>query len=150
MALQGGYRFAVPMGELFPAGCYAVSVQQAEDFDERTGRRTPSKDKITGELVWTVTVFDSDPQARERQVRVKITGAQMPQLPEEVLPGLHPVAFTGLTVTPYVNDGTAGRRARMAYSVRASGMHAVAKAPAGSASGRAGGQAHTAEEGKAA
>ncbi len=142
MALQGGHRFAVSMGEVFPFGVYAMAVQQAEDFDEKTGRRSPSKDKLTGELVWTVTVIDRDPEARDKQVKIKVTGAHMPSLPGEVAPGtdLHPVDFTGLTVTPYVNDGN-GRRARLALSLRASGMYAQGKAPTGSISGRGGGLA---------
>ncbi len=78
MALMGGHRFAVSMGEVFPHGCYAMSVQQAEDFDEKSGRRSPSKDKISGELVWAVTVIDRDPEARDKQVKIKVTGAHMP------------------------------------------------------------------------
>ena len=74
MALQGGHRFAVSMGDVFPDGVYAMSVEQAQDYDEKSGRRTPSKDKQTGEWVWTVTVIDRDPEAREKQVKVKVTG----------------------------------------------------------------------------
>ena len=75
MALQGGHRFAVSMADVFPYGVYAMSVEQAQDYDEKSGRRTPSKDKQTGELVWTVTVIDRDPEAREKQVKVKVSGA---------------------------------------------------------------------------
>jgi hypothetical protein len=52
------------------------------------------------------------------------------------------VDFTGLTVTPYVSEG-AGGRARLAYSIRATGMYAQGKAPAGSTTvmGRSGGLA---------
>src|SRR4051795_9274932 len=143
MALRGGYRFAVAMGDVFPDGCYAMSVEQAQDYDEKSGRRTPSKDKQTGELVWTVTVIDRDPLAREKQVKVKVTAPYQPVLPGEIAPGtgLHAVDFTGLTITPYVNEGRAGGRARMAYSIRATGLHAQGKAPAGSTTGRSGGQA---------
>lgn len=137
MALMGGHRFRVSMGEAFPHGCYAMGVVQTEDFDERTGRRSPARDKVTGELVWTVTVIDRDPETRDKQVRVKVSAPVLPMLPGEIMPGtgLHPVEFTGLTVTPYVNDGT-GRRARLAFSLRATGMAAQGKAPTGHRSGQ--------------
>ena len=95
-----------------------------------------------------MTVIDRDPLAREKQVKVKVTAPYQPVLPGEIAPGtgLHAVDFTGLTITPYVNEGRAGGRARMAYSIRATGLYAQGKAPAGSASavggpGRSGGQA---------
>src|SRR4051812_33382789 len=145
MALLGGYRFPVAMGDVFPDGVYAMSVEQAQDFDEKSGRRTPSKDKQTGEWVWTVTVIDRDPLAREKQVKVKVTAPVQPLLPGEIAPGtgLHAAEFTGLTITPYINEGGAGGRPRMAYSIRATGMYAPGKAPAGSATvtGRSGGLA---------
>ncbi len=160
MALTAGHRFAVSMAEVFPFGCYAMGVQQAEDFEEKTGRRSPSKDKATGDLVWSVTVIDRDPEARDKQVKVKVSGPYMPVLPGEVAPGsgLHPVEFVGLTVTPYVPEVAVGRRARLALSFRATDMVAQGKAPTGSATqtGRSGGQAsHAATvspagEGKAA
>ena len=145
MALLGGYRFPVAMGDVFPDGVYAMSVEQAQDFDEKSGRRTPSKDKQTGEWVWTVTVIDRDPLAREKQVKVKVTAPMQPMLPGEIAPGtgLHAVDFDGLTITPYVNEGRG--RARLAYSIRATGLYAQGKAPAGSTTptGRSGGQAPT-------
>src|SRR3954469_1334503 len=148
MALQGGHRFAVSMGDVFPDGVYAMSVEQAQDYDEKSGRRTPSKDKQTGEWVWTVTVIDRDraEQVREKQVKVKVSAPVMPMLPGEIAPGsgLHPVDFTGLTITPYVVEarGSMGR-ARLQYSIRATGMYAQGKAPADSATpmGRSPGQA---------
>ena len=152
MALPGGHRFAVSMSELYPFGCYAMDVAQAEDYDERTSRRTPSKDKASGELVWTVTVIDRDPEAREKQVKVKVSGPFMPVLPGEIAPGsgLHPVDFIGLTVTPYVPEVAPGRRARIAWSYRATGMVAQGKAPTGSATstGRSGGPASHAAPGQ--
>ena len=156
MALQGGHRFAVSMADVFPHGVYAMSVEQAMDYDEKSGRRTPAKDKQSGELVWTVTVIDRDPEAREKQVKVKVTGPVQPVLPGEIMPGsgLHAVDFTDLTITPYVSEGRGGGRARLAYSLRASGVYAQGKAPAGTAQSRVGGQASGAapgaHEGKAA
>ena len=143
MALQGGHRSPVSMADVFPFGCYAMSVEQAMDYDEKSGRRTPSKDKQTGELVWAVTVIDRDPEAREKQVKVKVTGPVQPVLPGEIAPGtgLHAVDFDGLTVTAYVSEGRGGGRARLAYSFRATGVYAQGKAPAGTAPGRVGGLA---------
>jgi hypothetical protein len=48
VALPSGYRFPVLMSDLFDHGCYAMGVEQAQDYDEKSGRRTPSKDKQTG------------------------------------------------------------------------------------------------------
>src|SRR3954452_21537267 len=146
-----GHRFPVSMADVFPHGVYAMSVEQAQDYDEKSGRRSPSKDKHTGELVWTVTVIDRDPEAREEQGKVKVTAPVQPVLSGEIMPGsgLHAVEFTDLTITPYVNEGRAGGRPRMAYSLRATDMHAQGKDPTGSTSaaaggpGRPGGQAST-------
>src|SRR4051794_25872819 len=155
MALQGGHRFAVSMADVFPHGVYAMSVEQAQDYDEKSGRRTPSKDKQSGEWVWTVTVIDRDPEAREKQVKVKVSAPVQPVLRGEIMPGrgLHAVDFTGLTIPPYVNEGRAGGRARMAYSLRAPGLYAQGKVPAGSATvtGRSAGPAtQGSPEGRAA
>jgi hypothetical protein len=131
MALMGGHRFAVSMGEVFPHGFYAMGVEQAMDWDEKTGRRTASRDKqADGQFVWTVTGIDRDPDAREKQVRVKVTAPVQPVLPGEIMPGsgLHSVEFVGLTITPYVSEGRG--RARLAFSVRASGLVAQGAPPA--------------------
>ena len=131
MALQGGHRFKVSMADVFPCGLYAMGVEQAEDYDATTRARTPSRDKQTGELVWTVTCIDRDPEARKKEVKVKVTAPVMPVLPEEVLPGsgLRAVDFSGLTITPYIEEGRGGGRARMAYSIRAGGVHKQGHAP---------------------
>ena len=145
MAVPGGRRFPVLMSDIFPCGFYAMSVEQAQDYDEKTGRRTPAKDKLTGELVWSVTGLDRDESVRprDRQVTVKVSAPVQPVLPGEIAPGtgLHAVEFTGLTVTPYVSEN--GGRPRLAYSLRASGVYAQGKAPAGSTTptGRSGGLA---------
>ena len=67
-------------------------------------------------------MIDADPQARARTVKVKVASAQQPVLPPA--PGgapFVPVEFTGLTVTPYVNQA-----GRLAYSVKATGVPAPA------------------------
>ena len=135
MALLGGHRFVVSMGEVFPHGVYALVVEQAMDFNEKTRARVPAKDKQSGELVWTVTCMDRDPEARSKEVRVKVSAPVMPVLPEEMVPGsgIRTVDFTGLTITPYIEEPRGGMgRARLAYSYRATGVHAQGKAPTGS------------------
>ena len=44
MALSGGTRFKASMGEAFPAGWVLVpgSITEAQDYDERAGRRSPA------------------------------------------------------------------------------------------------------------
>jgi hypothetical protein len=61
--------------------------------DEQRRRRSPAKDKATGELVWTVTCIDRDESVppRDRQVTVKASAPVQP-----VLPGRAP----GLPVSP--------------------------------------------------
>jgi len=132
MALQGGHRFTVSMDEAFSYGLYALGVEQAMDYDEKTGRQSPSKDKHTGQLVWTVTCIDRDPEVRgSREVKIKVLGPHMPALPPEIAPnsGIRPVEFSDLVVTPYVQDGGPGRRSRLALSFRATGVYPVGKAP---------------------
>ena len=77
-----------------------------------------AKDKASGLPVWVVEVIDADPQAREKTARVKVAAPDQPVLPAGTagMPFV-PVEFTGLTVTPYVNQA-----GRLAYSVKAAGV----------------------------
>ncbi|WP_329107075.1 transcriptional regulator [Micromonospora sp. NBC_01699] len=130
MALRGGTRFSVRCGDVFPAGCALVpeSMGEVEDYDEKTGRRSPAKDKVTGQRVWQVKVMDLDPELgkRSRETTVKISADYPPAAPTGAY--FEQVEFDGMTVTPYVaNNG------RMAYSLRATGM----RAPAGVTSSKA-------------
>jgi hypothetical protein len=65
-------------------------------------------------------VLDADPEARaaNKTVKVKITAAVAPVLPEAPLgmPFIL-VAFEGMAVMPWVNDS-----GRLAYSIRAKGV----------------------------
>jgi hypothetical protein len=86
-------------------------------------------DEDTGDLVWTVDVMDADPAAKRstRQFSVKITALvhpTMPARPAGFPPNLPfvPVEFTGLTATPWVGELGEGRRSRLAWSYRATGM----------------------------
>jgi hypothetical protein len=122
MAVKGGARFAVNFDEIFPAGCLLIhgSIGPVEDYDEKTGRRTPSTDKVTGGRVWQARVVDLDPElgTRARETVVKILAPVQPVPPSGE--AMCPVEFEGLTVTPYVNE----KNKRLAYSLRATGMRA--------------------------
>jgi hypothetical protein len=123
MALKGGARFRVEHGEVFPAGCLLVpgSIGPVEDYDEATRLRTPAHDKGTGLGLYQARVIDRDPAlgTRARETVVKIAARHQPLPPSDEV--MCEVEFEGLTVTPYVND-----RGRLAYSLRASGLHASA------------------------
>ena len=126
MALRNGLRLPVSMAEVFSHGCCLVpdSIAEAQDYDERTKRRTPSIDKVTGTRVFQCRVADMDPElaGRSREVVVKILTDRMP-VPPTGAP-FEPVEFDGLTVTPYVTD-----RGRLAFSVRARAISAPKTRP---------------------
>lgn len=52
MALRNGSRFGVSMQDVFSHGCHLVpgSLSEAQDYDEKTKRRTPAVDKVTGKI----------------------------------------------------------------------------------------------------
>jgi hypothetical protein len=110
----------------FPAGAYAESVEPVRDFEASKGasNQVQARDKRSGQLVWVVNVYDPDPEARAKAVKVKIAAPVQPVLPE-ALSGMpfRPVEFDGMTVTPYVND-----KGRIAYSFRAAGVRPVTQA----------------------
>ena len=108
---------------VLPAGAYAESVEPVRDFDaSKPGTAgVQARDKLTGHPLWTVNVYDPDPQARTKALKVKIAAPVQPVLPEAVggMP-FRPVEFDGMTVTPYVND-----KGRLAYSYRATAIRGV-------------------------
>ncbi|HEY0934867.1 MAG TPA: plasmid replication, integration and excision activator [Trebonia sp.] len=130
MALQGP--IPVEFGQVFPEGVYAAGgFEPVRDFDASTnGRFVQSKDKASGLPLWQVEVIDAEKEARTRTVKVKVAAQVQPVLPSGPagVPFV-PVEFTGLTVTPYVNQA-----GRLGYSLRASGV----RGPGGRPSGRPG------------
>jgi hypothetical protein len=128
MALQGP--IPVEFGRVFPDGVYAAGVfEPVRDFDASSnGRFVQSKDKATGLPLWTVEVIDADKEARTRTVKVKVAAPHQPVLPAgPVGSPFTPVEFTGLTVTPYVNQN-----GKLGYSLKATGIRAPAAGrPAG-------------------
>jgi hypothetical protein len=119
---------------VFPAGAYAVgAVEQVIDFVASTReQRVQAHDRESGLPTWAISVFDADPEARAKVVRVKISSRTPPVLPSAAAGSPFPaVAFEGLTATPYVD--TSGSRPRLAWSFRATavrGASAKAQAPA--------------------
>ncbi|GAA3218992.1 hypothetical protein GCM10017691_02110 [Pseudonocardia petroleophila] len=141
MAING--RFKVNHGDVFPHGAFVVGdVEAVRDFERSTRERpVQATDKESGQLVWSVSVLDPDPEARKdaKTVTVKISAPVQPVPPGELAAGLpfRPVEFDGLTVTPYLNEN--GGRPRVAYSFRATGMRSPAGA--GKPSPRSGSEA---------
>jgi hypothetical protein len=121
------------MQDVFPHGCHLVpdSIAEAQDYDEATGRRSPAVDKHTGQRVFSCRVMDMDPEleGRSRETVVKILADRMPVPPTRQPFEL--VEFEGLQVTPYVDTGRCQGRgrcgARMAFSLRATGMKAATR-----------------------
>ncbi|GAA3847116.1 hypothetical protein GCM10022243_11530 [Saccharothrix violaceirubra] len=141
MAITGGSRLPTPHDFVFPRGALVMGVEPVLKFqsaEERTKGLPVEQetDKETGMLVWSVLVID---QAADRKsdaaVTVKIAAAHRP-VPPEAIPGtdVRPVVFEGLTVTPWIDDKTCRGshggerhrcRAKLGYSLRASGMKPV-------------------------
>jgi hypothetical protein len=124
VALQGP--IPVEFGNVFTHGAFAAGgFEPMRDFDASSGDRfVQAKDKATGLPVWVVEVIDADPAARDKTAKVKVAAAAQPVLPAAPagLPFV-PVEFTGLTVTPYVNQA-----GRLAYSLKATGVRAPGRA----------------------
>jgi len=124
VAVQGP--IPVEFALVFPHGAFAAGGFEAvRDFDASSGDRfVQSKDKMTGLPLWAVEVIDADPEARTKTVKVKVAALAEPVLPAAPagMPFV-PVEFSGLTVTPYVNQA-----GRLAYSVKATGVRAAGKA----------------------
>ena len=102
------------------------------DYDASTkDNRVQARDKESGLPMWTVDVMDFDPDARERTFKIKIAAAVQP-VPPDPVPGapVRPVILEGLTVTPYIKEGT---RPKIGYSLRCTGLAAPRRTDAGKA-----------------
>ena len=123
---------------VLPRGGMFMGVEAATDFELRGKADDQVRDKETGERVWLVTVIDMeepDESARFRkstELKVRVVAPYRPVPPASRVPGYPAlVAFEGLTLTPWLDDqkcraaraGESHRcRARLAYSLRATGM----------------------------
>ena len=112
------------------------------DFDRSSGDRLVQQiNKVTGLPLWVVEVIDADEAARQRTVKtvkVKVAATVQPVLPSPA-PGspFTAVEFEGLTATPYVDasrcqgngKGKDKCGARLAYSLKATGVRAPSRWP---------------------
>jgi hypothetical protein len=138
-------KIPVPFAYVFPSGALLLGVDKVVDFDRLSEDDNQARDE-NGVRLWTVKVMDQDPEAgrfgRSTEVKVKIAADEQPEAPAGIrLPSgvtVTPVEFANITVTPYSDSvGCRGERkphkcrARLAWSIRATGM--VAPAAAGTA-----------------
>jgi len=118
---------------VFPKRALFLGVEPVRDWDAK-GPDEQARDEH-GVRLWAVRVMDLDEEAgrfgRRTDVVVKIAAEHQPVPPPTQHPG-YPAAveFTDVTVTPYVDvTGCKGGllphrcRARLAWSIRAGGMH---------------------------
>ena len=122
----------VNFAQVFAAGAFVTGdVEPVRDFDAKGTAPVQKRDKNTNLPMWQVSVHDADPNARgaAKAVKVVLLDERQP-VPPPALEGLpfRPVEFEGLTVTPYVSEGTG--RPRVAYSIRARVMRAPTGRPA--------------------
>jgi hypothetical protein len=111
---------------VFPGGAYAVGpVEPVVDFEASTReQKVQAHDRDSGLPLWAISVFDADPEARTKVVRVKIASRTPPVLPQAPASAPFPaVSFEGLTATGYVD--TSGSRPRQAWSFRATAVRAA-------------------------
>ncbi len=94
-------------------------------------------DKHTGLPLWVVEVIDADLEARQRTVKIKIASQYQPVLPDAPAGSpFTPVEFEGLTATPWVDTSKCHAKdtgrcgARLAYSLKATGVRAPSRLPA--------------------
>jgi hypothetical protein len=149
MAIQ--QRMRVRFEDVFPEGVgMRGAVVAVEDFDAIQRAKAEGKepgdvqvrDKESGLRVWEVRVVDYDEDAPKNQgeVTVKIAAAVQPVPPPRVEgQKLRPVEFDNLTVTAWIDDR--GNRPKIAWSLRADGMHAPGAKPSTTSAGKAQGQA---------
>lgn len=131
MAMQR--RMQVRHSEVFAHGAYVVGdVEPVADYDAKVradGSRPQATDPESGLPVWSVPVLDADPEAgkRDKTVTVKVAAKVQPVPPENKSgTPFTLVEFTGLTATAWIDDS--GQRARLAWSLRATGMTAPGSA----------------------
>ena len=83
-----------------------------------------------------IEVINPDPEARQRTVKVKVAATYQPVLPDAPAGSpFVPVEFEGLTATPWVDASRCNAKetgrcgARMAYSLKATGVRAPSRLP---------------------
>jgi hypothetical protein len=104
VAIPGGYRFAVPFDDVFPQGCYVMSVERASDYNN--GKPKPAVDPISNKPVWAIQVTDPSAKGKNTGQVVKMAADVQP-VPPDAIAGtpFRPALFEGMSATPYVRDG---------------------------------------------
>jgi hypothetical protein len=134
--------FPVEFGTVFPSGAYAAGgFEMVRDFERSRGDLVIQQaDKATGLPLWVIEVIDADPEARQRTVKVKVAAEYQPVLPSSVLGSpFTAIEFEGLQATPWVDTGRCKAKetgrcgARMAYSLKATGVREPSRLPSRSA-----------------
>lgn len=128
--------FPVEFGAVFPSGAYAAGgFEMVKDFERSKGDLVIQQlDKATDLPLWVIEVIDADPEARQRTVKVKVAAPYQPMLPDAPAGSpFVPVEFESLTATPWVDSSRCHAKdtgkcgARMAYSLKASGVRAPSR-----------------------
>lgn len=132
MAVQR--RINVRHGDVFPHGAYILDAfEPVADFNAPArpdGSRPQSVDKENGLPVWQINVIDADPDAgkKDKTVSVKVASKVQPVPPENKSgTPFTLVEFSGMTVTAWIDDSNK-ERPRIAWSIRANGVHAPGQA----------------------
>ena len=135
MAVNGP--FPVDSTALFPCGLFALGeVSPLNVF--KSDPPVQERDKDSGDPLWWFDAMDADPNAWKemRTFRVKIAAAVQPVLPDPI-PGtsLRPIVLEGLTISAWLEKDkeTKKPKAKIVYSVRATGVSAPKRADAGKA-----------------
>jgi hypothetical protein len=139
--IPSSIKAAMPSALVFPRGVLLISLEAAMDFDQRgKSEDAQARDRDTGFRLWIATGVDmEEPEEgarfrRTAEVKVKVISAQRPVVPPSTVPGYPPrVEFEELTLSPWLdqqrctgpkNGERHQCRARVAYSLRASGIRA--------------------------
>jgi hypothetical protein len=135
--------FPVEFGAVFPSGAYAAGgFDKVRDFEKSKGDRVVQQaDRATSLPLWVIEVINADPEARQRTVKVKVAAEYQPMLPPPA-PGspFTAIEFEGMMATPYVDSSRCNAKetgkcgARMAYSLKATGVRAPSRLPSRPAS----------------
>ena len=128
--------FPVEFGAVFPSGAFAAGgVEKVRDFDKSNGDRVVQQaDKGTGLPLWVIEVIDpaGGHAAADGQGQ---GGRGVPAGAADPRPGSPFIAieFEGLMATPWVDEsrcqGKGKCTARMAYSLKATGVRAPSRLP---------------------
>lgn len=132
MAIQR--RIRMQHNDVFPFGAYVVDeFEPVLDFQANPrpdGSKPQAVDPENGLPVWQTTVIDADPEAgkKNKSITVKVSAPVQPVPPENKSnTPFTIVEFSGLTATAWIDDSNK-ERPRIAWSIRAMGIHAPGQA----------------------